>query len=133
VKQENGGENGGSTLFCADLANLFTVRQSALRRRVASVGPEKMRRACQALVIACGCDGRSRTRWGEPAARCTRMQGLRAAAMPGVGDGDLRPESAGTARDTRLLRRSGAPVGIHSQAAKGAERIAPPPSPLRAP
>jgi mRNA interferase MazF len=40
----------------ANLANLFTVRQSDLQRYVGSVGPDKMRQVCRALVIACGCD-----------------------------------------------------------------------------
>jgi mRNA-degrading endonuclease toxin of MazEF toxin-antitoxin module len=41
---------------CANLANLFTVRQSDLKRYVGAVGAEKMRQVCRALVIACGCD-----------------------------------------------------------------------------
>lgn len=41
---------------CANLANLFTVRQSDLKRYVGAVGAEKMRQVCRALIIACGCD-----------------------------------------------------------------------------
>lgn len=41
---------------CANLANLFTVRQSDLTRYVGTLGGEKMRQVCRALVIACGCD-----------------------------------------------------------------------------
>jgi mRNA-degrading endonuclease toxin of MazEF toxin-antitoxin module len=41
---------------CANLTNLFTVRQSELHHFVGTVGPAKMREICQALAIACGCD-----------------------------------------------------------------------------
>jgi hypothetical protein len=41
---------------CANLANLFTVRQSDLKRYVGAVGAQKMRQVCRCLVIACGCD-----------------------------------------------------------------------------
>jgi mRNA interferase MazF len=41
---------------CANLANLFTVRQSDLTRYVGTLSAEKMRQVCRALVIACGCD-----------------------------------------------------------------------------
>jgi mRNA interferase MazF len=41
---------------CVNLCNLFTVRQSDLRTFVGSVPPSKMRAACDALAIACGCD-----------------------------------------------------------------------------
>jgi mRNA interferase MazF len=41
---------------CANLANLFTVRQADLRRYVGFVAPAKMREVCRALVLACGCD-----------------------------------------------------------------------------
>jgi mRNA interferase MazF len=41
---------------CANLANLFTVRQSDLKRYVGAVGAAKMQQVCRALVIACGCD-----------------------------------------------------------------------------
>lgn len=41
---------------CANLANLFTVRQSDLRTYVGSLGHDKMKEICRALAIACGCD-----------------------------------------------------------------------------
>jgi mRNA-degrading endonuclease toxin of MazEF toxin-antitoxin module len=41
---------------CANLANVFTVRQSELRSFVGTLGAEKLRQVCRALVIACGCD-----------------------------------------------------------------------------
>jgi len=41
---------------CANLANLFTVRQIDLKRYVGSLSADKMRQICRALVIACGCD-----------------------------------------------------------------------------
>jgi mRNA interferase MazF len=41
---------------CANLANLFTVRQSDLARYVGAVDSEKMSQICRALSIACGCD-----------------------------------------------------------------------------
>ena len=43
-------------LSSVNLANLFTVRKSALRQRVGSVDPDKMREVCRALILACGCD-----------------------------------------------------------------------------
>jgi mRNA-degrading endonuclease toxin of MazEF toxin-antitoxin module len=49
-------DEGLKQLSCANLANLFTVRQSDLERYVGAVSPEKMRQICRALVIACGCD-----------------------------------------------------------------------------
>ena len=39
-----------------NLASLFTVRQSDLRRFVGVVTPAKMKLVCEALAIACGCD-----------------------------------------------------------------------------
>jgi mRNA interferase MazF len=53
---ELGVEEGLKQSCCANLANLFTVRQSDLQRYVGTVGPEKMRQICRSLVIACGCD-----------------------------------------------------------------------------
>ena len=41
---------------CVNLVNLFTVRQSQLRRHVGSLSAAKMRRVCRALAIASGCD-----------------------------------------------------------------------------
>ena len=43
---------------CVNLANVFTVRQSELRRFVGSLGADKMDAVCEALEIAVGCDGR---------------------------------------------------------------------------
>jgi mRNA interferase MazF len=40
---------------CVNLVNVFTVPQSALRRWVGSLEPEKMREVCRALNIAVGC------------------------------------------------------------------------------
>lgn len=42
---------------CVNLCNLFTVPQEELSTFVGTVGPERMRRVCRALEIACGCDG----------------------------------------------------------------------------
>jgi len=53
---ELGIDDGLKQPCCANLTNLFTVRQSDLTRYVGVVGAEKMRRICRALVIACGCD-----------------------------------------------------------------------------
>jgi mRNA interferase MazF len=53
---ELGIDDGLKQPCCANLTNLFTVRQSDLTRYVGAVGAEKMRRICRALVIACGCD-----------------------------------------------------------------------------
>ena len=41
---------------CANLANIFTVRQSELRKYVGQVAPARMREVCRALILACGCD-----------------------------------------------------------------------------
>lgn len=41
---------------CANLTNVFTVRQSDLRKYVGSVSPARLREVCRALVLACGCD-----------------------------------------------------------------------------
>lgn len=41
---------------CANLVNVFTVRQSELRRFVGSISSEKLLRVCRALAIACDCD-----------------------------------------------------------------------------
>ena len=53
---ELGVDDGLKRSCCANLANLFTVPQTDLRRFVGTLGPEKMRQVCRALVIACGCD-----------------------------------------------------------------------------
>lgn len=41
---------------CANLCNLFTVEQRRLRTFVGSVGADKMRQVCRALLVASGCD-----------------------------------------------------------------------------
>jgi mRNA interferase MazF len=53
---ELGVDEGLKQPSCANLANLFTVRQSDLKRYVGAVGAQKMRQVCRCLVIACGCD-----------------------------------------------------------------------------
>ncbi|MEO8180145.1 MAG: type II toxin-antitoxin system PemK/MazF family toxin [Deltaproteobacteria bacterium] len=53
---ELGVDEGLKQSSCANLANLFTVQQSDLKRYVGTVGADKMRQLCRALVIACGCD-----------------------------------------------------------------------------
>ena len=53
---ELGVDEGLKQRCCANLANIFTVRQSDLGRFVGSLSAEKMRLVCRALVIACGCD-----------------------------------------------------------------------------
>jgi mRNA interferase MazF len=52
-----GVDEGLKTESCVNLVNLFTVRKVELRRYVGSLGPEKMRQVCRALVLAVGCDG----------------------------------------------------------------------------
>lgn len=51
-----GPEDGLKASSCVNLCNLFTVRQSDLRTFVGTLDAEKMRSACRALAIACGCD-----------------------------------------------------------------------------
>jgi len=41
---------------CANLCNLFTVDKRRLRTYVGSVGADKMRQVCPALLVASGCD-----------------------------------------------------------------------------
>jgi mRNA interferase MazF len=53
---ELGVDEGLKQPSCANLTNLFTVRQSDLKRYVGAVGAEKMRHVCRGLVIACRCD-----------------------------------------------------------------------------
>jgi len=53
---EVGPDDGLKTTSCVNLCNVFTVRQSDLRTFVGTLPPEKMRRVCRALAIACGCD-----------------------------------------------------------------------------
>ena len=40
---------------CVNLCNLFTVEQRRLRTFVGTVGPERMRLVCEALLVASGC------------------------------------------------------------------------------
>jgi mRNA interferase MazF len=49
-------EEGLKGASCVTLTNVFTVRQSDLRRYVGAVGRHKMREVCRALAIAVGCD-----------------------------------------------------------------------------
>ena len=53
---ELGPEEGLKHASCANLCNLFTVRQSELGAFLGTVGPAKMAEVCRALAIACGCD-----------------------------------------------------------------------------
>ena len=53
---ELGPDEGLKQTSCVNLCNLFTVRQSELRRFVGTVPTDKMRRICDALAIACACD-----------------------------------------------------------------------------
>jgi mRNA interferase MazF len=52
---ELGVEQGLKQGSCANLTNLFTVRQEDLRKWVSAVGDEKLEEICQALEIAVGC------------------------------------------------------------------------------
>lgn len=53
---ELGPEEGLRGVSCADLCNLFTVRQSELGFFVGTVSARKMRDVCHALAVAAGCD-----------------------------------------------------------------------------
>jgi mRNA interferase MazF len=53
---ELGAEEGLKQTSCVNLCNLFTVEQRRLRTFVGSLGPEKMRRVCRALLAASGCE-----------------------------------------------------------------------------
>ena len=53
---EVGVDEGLKNPSCVNLANIFTVRQSALRRYVGSLPADKMRAVCRALLVACGCE-----------------------------------------------------------------------------
>lgn len=53
---ELGSDEGLKGASCVNLCNLFTVEQRRLRTFVGTVGAVKMRRICQALVVANGCD-----------------------------------------------------------------------------
>lgn len=52
---ELGLEHGLKQVSCANLCNLFTVRQSELRTFVGSIDQRTMDDVCRALAIACGC------------------------------------------------------------------------------
>ena len=51
-----GVDDGLKRASCANLANIFTVRQADLRAYVGSVRADTMRQVCQALAIATACD-----------------------------------------------------------------------------
>lgn len=51
-----GTEEGLKGPSCANLVNVFTVRQADLRQFVGTVSPAKMKDVCQALAVAAGCD-----------------------------------------------------------------------------
>jgi mRNA interferase MazF len=50
-----GAEHGLKADSCANLTNVFTVRQADLRNWVGAVGDEKLDEICEALEIAVGC------------------------------------------------------------------------------
>jgi mRNA-degrading endonuclease toxin of MazEF toxin-antitoxin module len=50
-------EDGMKTACAVNLHNLVTVPQSALGRRLARLGPARMREVCLALAFALGGDG----------------------------------------------------------------------------
>jgi mRNA interferase MazF len=52
-----GVEDGMKTACAVNLHNVVTVPQSALGRRLARLGPARMREVCLALAFALGCDG----------------------------------------------------------------------------
>jgi mRNA interferase MazF len=51
-----GASEGLKQASCVNLCNLFTIEKRRLRTFVGTVGAEKMRAVCQALLIASGCD-----------------------------------------------------------------------------
>lgn len=53
---ELGPEEGLKHTSCANLCNVFTVRQDELGTFVGTVGRQKMLAVCRALAIACGCE-----------------------------------------------------------------------------
>lgn len=53
---EVGPQEGLKTTSCANLCNVFTVRQSDLRNFVGTLSAEKMELVCRALAIATACD-----------------------------------------------------------------------------
>ena len=56
IEVEVGPEAGLKQPSCINLANLFTIRRSDLRRYVGSVDATTMRAVCRALILAAGCD-----------------------------------------------------------------------------
>jgi mRNA interferase MazF len=56
IEVDVGLEAGLKQPSCINLANLFTVRRSDLRRYVGSVDATTMRSVCRALILAAGCD-----------------------------------------------------------------------------
>ena len=52
-----GTEDGMRQPCAANLHNVMTVGQQSLGRRVAQLGPRRMREVCTALAFALGCDG----------------------------------------------------------------------------
>ena len=53
---ELGLDEGLKAPSCANLCNVFTVRQKDLSTFVGTVGREKMAQVCRALAVANGCD-----------------------------------------------------------------------------
>jgi mRNA interferase MazF len=51
-----GPDDGLKSTSCVNLCNVFTVRQSDLRTFVGALSAAKMRRVCQALQVATGCE-----------------------------------------------------------------------------
>ena len=54
-----GPEDGMKGACAVNLHNVVTVPQSSLGRRIASLGPSRMREVCVALAFALGCDATS--------------------------------------------------------------------------
>jgi mRNA interferase MazF len=54
-----GPEDGMKQPCAVNLHNVMTVNQENLGRRLAQVGPRRMREVCAALAFALGCDGAS--------------------------------------------------------------------------
>lgn len=53
---EVGTAEGLKKTSAVNLCNIFTVEKQRLRTFVATVGPDKMREVCRALLVASGCD-----------------------------------------------------------------------------
>lgn len=52
-----GPEDGMKQPCVVNLHNVITVNQQSLGRRLARLGPRRMREVCNALAFALGCDG----------------------------------------------------------------------------